>query len=311
MIDIVSLASPIHQVKNIANRGYNIHGVEVLFALIDGAVAQDEAAPLAMYQPGTGDTALLDLSRTFPIHHQPGGKQDLPAFAVNNICRQLLTEKQAAHRKLFVDLIAAHLCKIITPVLKEQRVEKRAGVVKIEGFTGPQALVDLQEPTFHRIGMIFLQYGQDPLIALIEIEDLLVAAITDGPDQNRDRQLAGTIDTDEDAVIDIGLEFQPGPAVGNDRGAHQLFAGTGVGIFLEINSRRANQLADDNPFGPVDNESTVIGHLGKIAHEHFLFFYLTRLPVDQAHLHFQRNRVRGIPLLTLVHRIFWFAQSKV
>ncbi len=159
--------------------------------------------------------------------------------------------------------------------------------------------------------MIFFQHPQDPRIVFVKIEHILIAAVTNGADQHRYRQFAGPINAHKKTVIDIGLEFKPGAAVRDDRCTDQLFPGAGIRIFLEIHSRRTDQLADDNPFGPIDDKGAVVGHPGEIAHKYFLLFHLTRFPVDQANLYLQGDRVGGVPLLAFIYRIFRFSQDKI
>ena len=45
-------------------------------------------------------------------------------------------------------------------------------------------------------------------------------------------------------------------------------------IVFEENSRGTVELADDNLFGSVDHESTVLGHQRNLAKVDFLFFYI-------------------------------------
>lgn len=58
-----------------------------------------------------------------------------------------------------------------------------------------------------------------------------------------------------------------------------------------------------------NNECAVLRHQRKIPHKHFLLFNFASLLVDQANADTQRNRVCGIALFALIHRILRLTES--
>lgn len=136
-------------------------------------------------------------------------------------------------------------------------------------------------------------------VGVIEgVEDFL-GGVAERAQQYRSRQLAATVDTNEDGVLRIELEVQPGTAVGNDaRGVQQLARAVGLAtVVIEEHARRTVQLGDDDTLSTVDDEGTVLGHQGDFPHVDFLLLdvldrFVRRLFVenDQAHFHPQRNR---------------------
>ena len=68
----------------------------------------------------------------------------------------------------------------------------------------------------------------------------------------------------------------------------------GVGI---VGTRGANELADDNALGAVDDEGALLGHQREIAHEDFLLLHLARLSVYQANHHAKGSGIVYVPLL--------------
>src|SRR5690606_29472123 len=74
-------------------------------------------------------------------------------------------------------------------------------------------------------------------------------------------------------------------------------------VRVEVNTRRADELADDHALGAVDNEGTVRGHEREIAQEDIRDDHLTRLRVDERHLDVQRRGVGHVSLKALVFTV--------
>ena len=135
-------------------------------------------------------------------------------------------------------------------------------------------------------------------VGIVEGVQDLFGAVIERTQKHRRRQLAATVDTDEHCVLRIEFEVQPGAAVRNDtRGVQQLAGAVGLAaVMIEEHARRTMQLGNDDAFGTVDDEGTVLGHEGDFPHVDFLFLdvldgLVRRLFVenDQAHLDAQRN----------------------
>ena len=100
------------------------------------------------------------------------------------------------------------------------------------------------------------------------------SGVTQRAQQNRCRQLAATVDTDEHAVFRVELEVQPRTAVRNDpRGVQQLTGAVRLAtVVVEEYARGTVQLGNDYTLGTVDYEGTVLSHQGDFTHVDFLLF---------------------------------------
>src|SRR5690554_2001278 len=138
------------------------------------------------------------------------------------------------------------------------------------------------------------------LVGVVEDIQNFLGLITQGAQQHGRRQLAAAVDTDEDRILGIELEVQPGAAVGNHAGGIQQLAGAVclATVVVEEHTRAAVQLGNDHTLGTIDHEGTVLGHQGYFTHVDFLLLdVLDRLAGrftikdDQAHFNAQRNRI--------------------
>ncbi len=119
MIDIVGLAKPVHQVEDIADGGNNILGDEMLRLRIHGAVAQHQTASATVRHPDPGKTKFIYLPGDLIIDRRSCGEKNLSGMLIDQISEQLRPRQAAAHGKFLVDLVAAHLGKIVPPVLEK------------------------------------------------------------------------------------------------------------------------------------------------------------------------------------------------
>ena len=142
--------------------------------------------------------------------------------------------------------------------------------------------------------------GHMEYVGGVEGVEHFFGAVAQRTQQNRSRQLAAAVDTDEYAVFRVELEVQPGAAVRNDTSGVQQFAGAVslAAVVVEEHAWRTVQLGNDNTLGTVDNEGTVFSHQGDFTHVDFLLFdvldrFVRRFFVenDQAHFHPQRDGV--------------------
>ena len=131
----------------------------------------------------------------------------------------------------------------------------------------------------------------------------MVGAHTQCSHQCGDRQFPRAVHADIDDLVGVRLVFQPGAPVGNDLCCIQQISSL-VRLHAEVGPRRTNQLGDHNPLRSIDDKCPLVCHDGKIAHEDFLLFHLTRLVVDEPNHHLQGCSVCRIPVLTLLHGIF-------
>ena len=144
--------------------------------------------------------------------------------------------------------------------------------------------------------------------ALFHVEDVLLeehvedvfGGVLERPQHDRGRQLAAPVDADENVILRVELEVEPGAAIGDHAGVVEQLAG-GVRLALvvvEHDARRAMQLRNHHPLGAVDDEGAVLGHERDFAHIDLLLLHLLDRLVgrflvvdDQSHPHPER---RGI-----------------
>ena len=102
-------------------------------------------------------------------------------------------------------------------------------------------------------------------------EDLL-AAEAERAQQDGSRELAPAVDSNEQAVLVIELEVQPGTAVGNHPGrVQQLARGMRLAlVVVEEHAWGAVQLGDDDALRAVDDKGAGVGHQRQLAHVDFL-----------------------------------------
>ena len=141
-------------------------------------------------------------------------------------------------------------------------------------------------------------------VGVVEHVENFFGLVTEGAQQYARRQLAATVDTDEDTVLGIELEVQPGAAVRNHASGVQQLAGA-VGlttVVVEEHTRAAMQLGNDDTLGTVDDEGTVLGHQGDFPHVDFLLLDVfdrliggLAIKDDQAHFYAQRHGERHAP----------------
>ena len=96
--------------------------------------------------------------------------------------------------------------------------------------------------------------------------DLVVLLVADGAEQGRRRDLALAVDLDPELVLVVRLELEPGAAVRDDLGAEQHPARRRVLELAVVDARRADELADDDALGAVDDERALVGHPRVVAH---------------------------------------------
>ena len=114
---------------------------------------------------------------------------------------------------------------------------------------------------------------------------------TNGLEQNRDRHLAATVNTEIQQVFWIELKIEPGATVGDNSGREQQLA-RAVGLALVVfkkHARRAVQLGHDHTLGTVDDERPLGRHQRHFAH------------VDLLLLHFFHHLVLGGRRLTVIN----------
>ena len=73
----------------------------------------------------------------------------------------------------------------------------------------------------------------------------------------------------------VDFELEPSTSARDDLCRPGFFVGAWVKVVFDVGTRRTHQLRDDNALGSVDDESALVCHQRKVAHEH-------RLALDDA-----------------------------
>jgi hypothetical protein len=90
--------------------------------------------------------------------------------------------------------------------------------------------------------------------------------VADGAQESRRGDLALAVDLDREEVLVARLELEPGAAVRDDLGREE---GPAAGWVLDgavVDARRADELADDDALGAVDDERALVRHEREVAH---------------------------------------------
>src|SRR5690606_19218864 len=192
---------------------------------------------------------------------------DFTGFRVNNVGRQYAPDEEVLGYRDAFDTGVGQVTDMFgrNPlVLLDDDIAIAPGDVETGNFALPAFRNELQHAAFR----------QD--FDLIEIEEGGQDGFrrhADSLQQDGDRHLAATVNTEEEDVLRIEFEVQPGPTVRNDAsGEQQLARAMGLAtVVLEKHARRPVQLRYDDALSAIDDEGTVLGHERNFAHVHFLF----------------------------------------
>ena len=149
-----------------------------------------------------------------------------------------------------------------------------------------------------------------------EREDVRVRLDADGADQGGGGDLALLVHADEERVIQVELELDPGPPVGDHAGEVKFLSVGGdllLFVFFENHARGAVELTDHDAFDAVDDEGGVGGHERQVADVDFLLGQhlglAARLLLHEPEPRLQMRGVVGILGEGLFHRITRFREG--
>ncbi len=285
-------------------RDAEILGIAVdIVVQVDHEVGKDLDVALLCPDHDIRHSRVLDLVGHLPGDSIPGAAENIPVGLIHNILSQHMAGDPAAHGKLLVEFIAAHLGQIISPGIKEHGVDQAVRALDGKGLTRPDLLVELEQTGFKIVGRVLGEAGAELGLIAEELDDLLIRSDSQCAHQNSDRHLSGPVHTDIKHIVGICLIFQPGAPVGDHRAGKQLLAEF-ILIDAVVDTGGTNKLADDDTLGAVDHEGSVLGHQRKISHKDLLALDLAVvLLVIQLNKHFQRRRIGAVPFLALLDRI--------
>ena len=251
-------------------------------------------------QDGLVDALGVQLHGPLTGENLAGLGNDLPGGGVRHRLKQLLAVQSAPDSQLFVELVPAHGGQVIPPGVEEQAVDERLGGVHRGGLAGAELSVNLQQGLLVGLAGVLLQGGHNAGVLPEELQNLPVGLGAHRADEAGHRQLAVLVNAHIEQVGQVRLVLQPRAPVGNHRGGIGDVGGLILGAGV-VDTRRADNLGDDDPLRPVDYEGARLGHQGEIPHKNLLLLDFLRLLVAQADHHLDGRGIGGVPGLAFLH----------
>ena len=238
-----------------------------------------------------------------------GRGDDLAGFGVDNVGGQHATDEKVFGHRNTLDLRRGDIAQVANGdalVLFDERLAIAVGNVKTCDFAFPAIGHEFHEPA------LVLQLE---LVELEEVREDRLRRHADGLEQDRDRHLAATVNTEEQNVLGIEFEIKPGAAIRNHARREQQLARTMglAAIVFEEHAGRTVKLRDNDALRSVNHKGSGAGHERNFAHVHFLLAdFLGRgladfaIKQDQPYLGAQRRRIGQAAQLTFLdvkHRL--------
>ena len=207
--------------------------------------------------------------------------------------------------ELAVELVAADPGEVVALGVEEGVLEVLAGGLDRQRLAGTGPLVDLEQGLLagRSQALLLLPLALEEVEVADEALEEALVAVAEGAQQDEQREpaLAGHPGAGGHVLGRLGLdvELDPLAPVGVDGAGEDRL---GVAAGLEDDPRRANQLADDDPLGAVDDEGALVRHHREVPHEDGLLLDLARLRVHEPGPHEHRGGVGHVLFLALLHR---------
>jgi hypothetical protein len=215
---------------------------------------------------------------------------------------RLAVGERAVDAELPVDLVPADLREVVALRVEVEVVEQRLGRLDRGRLARTELPVDVEECVLAGLGRVLLERRAHRVVVAELLEDLALGP-AERLEQDGHRLLALAVEADADLVALVDLELEPRTARRDDLRREDVLVARLVGGALEVGTRGANELRDDDALGAVDDERALLGHEREVAHEHGLLLDLARVVVHELGLDVQRGRVGGVALLALLHRV--------
>ncbi len=139
-----------------------------------------------------------------------------------------------------------------------------------------------------------------------DFEDVLVALVSDGPEQSSHRQLFLTVDIGVHHAVDVCSKFDPGAFKRYHPGGVQ-FGTIGMERLSKEHPGRTVKLRNHHAFCPVDHKGTARGHVGDGPQVHILYngfkIFVFGIGTIQLEPGFQGNAVGKTALNTFLNGI--------
>src|SRR6266545_2953094 len=154
------------------------------------------------------------------------------------------------------------------------------GVLLRRRLAGTQLAVDVKQRLVLAGEVVLLQRGHHQLGPAEPFPDLLRGP-TDRLEQYGDRLATLPVDPYAERVALVDVELQPGTTTRDHLHAGDVPVTGLVGLLVEVDAGRADQLAHHDPLGAVDDEGALAGHHREVTEEHGLALDLASLVVGE------------------------------
>ena len=193
--------------------------------------------------------------------------------------------KSYADVKAFVELISAHSRAVVS-----SRVEEKIFKMLTNGFLGgnfarTKPSVKFEKTFAFGLGDVLVHSGKNHRVVLENFLYALVRSEPESAEKNGRGEFTRSVDLNPQSVVGVLLELYPRASVGDNRRAVKFSARFGE-LEPVVYARRTNELRNDNAFRAVYDKRTVLGHLGKFAHEYVLIENFARDLVHEPDFYF-------------------------
>ena len=201
--------------------------------------------------------------------------------------------------ELLVRLVAADLGQVVALGVEEQVLQQRLRGLAGRRLARTQLAVDVEQRLVRGADVVLLQGGDQRLGPAEVLADAL-GRPAQRLEQHGDRLAALAVDAHADGRALVDVELEPRAAAGDHLDAVDVDVGGLVQGAVEVDARRADQLADHHALGAVDDERALAGHHREVTHEHRLRLDLAGAVVGELRGDEQRSRVGHVLVLALL-----------
>src|SRR5699024_6216748 len=159
----------------------------------------------------------------------------------------------ALEAELLADLVAADLREVVALGVEVEVVQHRLARIARGRLARTLLAVDVDERLVLRGDAVLLERGAHRLELAELLEDVAVRH-AEGLQQGGDGLLALAVDAHADLVALVDLELEPGTARRDDLRGEDVLVARLVDGLLEVHTRGADELGDDDTLGAVDDE---------------------------------------------------------
>ena len=318
MVDVITLAIALHHVQEIVNAGDDITDLQravIIFAVAGRADHLDRGAIILLGHhfdliEGREYTAFFDPCDGFFIDGAVAFDDHFTRFHIDDRAFGLVTEETVLPSQLLIQFVTADLREIITARIKEEIMEQRRTTIFGSRFTRAELVIDLDQSRLFVRGAVFLQRLFDMDIMIEKLQDLFIGRVAQRTNEDSDRHLTVTVDTDGNGASRIRFQLDPRTAIRDQlRGIDFLVES--ISFALVVYARRTNQLGYDDTLGTIDDECARVRHDREIPHEQIVLFQLAGFLVFQTCLHVQRSGVVHILRLALFDIVLALAEIEI